>query len=176
MHCQNVGWGLPMLSVNHWFVISMYLRVLLHIYHMSSWWRHDMETLSALLVICEGIPPVTGDTFSPSLAFCEGVHRSPVDYPHKKPVMWSFGASFDASLHKCFNIRWIFRWFDTSFDVTVRYACVWTRVYARIRCMCMLAYYINNDVPRASWCLKSPTIWLCVQRLFGLTTKKTGRG
>ena len=145
---------------------------------MSSWWRHDMETLFALMALCEGIPPVTGPN-SASLAFCEGGPPVTGGFPHKGPTMWSFDAPFDASLHKCFNIRWIFRWFDTSwrsFDVTVRYACVWTRVYARIRCMCMLAYNINNDVPRASWCLKSPTIWLYVQRLFGLTTNKTGRG
>ena len=26
----------------------------------DSWWRHQMETLSVLLVLCEGNPPVTG--------------------------------------------------------------------------------------------------------------------
>ena len=32
-----------------------------------SWWRHQMETFSVLLALCEG----------------EGVHRWPVDIPHK---------------------------------------------------------------------------------------------
>ena len=32
---------------------------------MKTWWRHQMETFSALL------------------AFCEGIHRSPVTSPHK---------------------------------------------------------------------------------------------
>ena len=34
----------------------------------ESWWRHQMETFSALL------------------ALCVGVHQSPVDSPHKEPV------------------------------------------------------------------------------------------
>ena len=25
------------------------------------WWRHDMETLSAVLALCEGNPPVNGE-------------------------------------------------------------------------------------------------------------------
>ena len=39
------------------------------------WWRHDMETLSALL------------------AFVRGIHRSPVDSLHKGPVMPNFYVS-----------------------------------------------------------------------------------
>ena len=42
----------------------------------SSWWRHDMETLSVSLNICEGNPQVTGYS------------------PHKGPVMRTFGVSF----------------------------------------------------------------------------------
>ena len=30
------------------------------LYFGMSWWRHDMETLSALLALCWGNPPVTG--------------------------------------------------------------------------------------------------------------------
>ena len=32
---------------------------LLSIFVVDPWWRHQMETYSALLAICEGIPPVT---------------------------------------------------------------------------------------------------------------------
>ena len=39
----------------------------------STWWRHDIETLSPLLTLCEGML------------------RSPVDSPHKGPVVQSFG-------------------------------------------------------------------------------------
>ena len=28
--------------------------------HHNPWWRHDMETLSALLALCEGNPPLIG--------------------------------------------------------------------------------------------------------------------
>ena len=38
---------------------------------IKSWWRHQMETFSALL------------------ALCEGNHRSPVDSPHKGPWLRS---------------------------------------------------------------------------------------
>ena len=41
-----------------------------------SWWRHQMETFSALLAICAGI------------------HRSPVNSPHKGPVTRSFDVFF----------------------------------------------------------------------------------
>ena len=37
-----------------------------------SWWRHQMETVSALLAICAGISPVTGEI------------------PAQRPVTWSF--------------------------------------------------------------------------------------
>ena len=33
------------------------------------WWRHHMETFSALLVICEGNPPVTGGRWCGTLMF-----------------------------------------------------------------------------------------------------------
>ena len=39
---------------------------------VTSWWRHDMEMLQALL------------------ALCERIHRALVDFPHKGPVMWCF--------------------------------------------------------------------------------------
>ena len=81
----------------------------------DTWWRHQMETVSALLAICAGNSSVTGefpaqrqvarsfDVFfswingwvnadqrkyqsSASLAFVRGIHRSPVNSPHKWPV------------------------------------------------------------------------------------------
>ena len=59
------------------------------------WWRHQMETFSALLALCAGNSPVTG-----------GI-------PSQRPVTWSF----DVFFYLCLNIRlskqscgW---WFDT---------------------------------------------------------------
>ena len=43
---------------------------------INTWWRRDMVTLSSLL------------------AFVRGIHRSPVDSPHKGPVMRDFNVFF----------------------------------------------------------------------------------
>ena len=45
--------------------------------HTIAWWRHQMETLSVLLALCEGNPPVTGG------------------FPSHRPVTHSFGVFFD---------------------------------------------------------------------------------
>ena len=50
-----------------------------------SWWRHQMETFSALLVICAGNSPVPGE------------------FPSQRPVIRSFGFFFDLSLNKRFS-------------------------------------------------------------------------
>ena len=47
---------------------------------LSSWWRHQMETLSALLVLCVGNSPVTGE------------------FPSQKPLTRSFDIFFDLRL------------------------------------------------------------------------------
>ena len=60
-----------------------------------TWWRHQMETFSALLVLCEGNSPVTGE------------------FPSQRPVMWSFDVFFDLRLNKRLSKqsrRW---WFET---------------------------------------------------------------
>ena len=46
------------------------------------WWRHDKETLSALLALCEGNP------------------MSPIDSPRKGPIKLGFGISFAVRLNK----------------------------------------------------------------------------
>ena len=56
-----------------------------------SWWRHQMETFSALLALCEGNPPVT---------FTNGVTRS-------------FYVFFNLCLSKRLNKESRRRWFET---------------------------------------------------------------
>ena len=51
------------------------------------WWRHDMETLSAILALCEENPPLAGGS------------------PRKGSVIWIFGVSFVISLSKLLN-KW----------------------------------------------------------------------
>ena len=50
-----------------------------------TWWRHQMETFSALLAICAGYSPVIGE------------------FPTQKPVTRSFDGFFDLRL----NERWV---------------------------------------------------------------------
>ena len=47
-----------------------------------TWWRHQMETFSAILALCAGNPPVTGE------------------FPTQRPVTWSFDVFFDLHLNK----------------------------------------------------------------------------
>ena len=59
------------------------------------WWRHQMETFSALLVLCAGNSPVTGE------------------FPSQRPVTQSFDGFFDLRLNKRLgkqSRRW---WFET---------------------------------------------------------------
>ena len=57
----------------------------------DSWWRHQMETFSALLPLCEGNSPVTGE------------------FPSQRPVTRSFGVFIDLRLYKQSG-GW---WFET---------------------------------------------------------------
>ena len=51
-------------------------------YVNTSWWRHQMKALSALLALCAGNSPITGE------------------FPAQSPVTWSFDVFFDLRLHK----------------------------------------------------------------------------
>ena len=52
----------------------------MHYFCVESWWRHQMESFSALLAICAGNSPVTGE------------------FPAQRPVTWSFNVFFDLRL------------------------------------------------------------------------------
>ena len=60
-----------------------------------SWWRHQMETFSALLAICAGNSTVT----------CE--------FPAERPVMRSFDVFFDLRLNKRLSKQSWGWWFET---------------------------------------------------------------
>ena len=60
-----------------------------------TWWRHQMETFSALLVLCAGNSPVT----------CE--------FPSHKPVTRSFDVFFDLRLNKRLSKQSWGWWFET---------------------------------------------------------------
>ena len=59
------------------------------------WWRHQMETFSALLAICAGNSPV------------------PDEFPAQRPVTRSFDVSFDLRLNKRLSKQSWGWWFET---------------------------------------------------------------
>ena len=72
--------------------------------HYQHYWRHQMETFSMLLALCEGNPPFTGG------------------FPSQRPVMRSFDVLYDV----CLSNGWANSWYtcDLKFhgahcDVTV---------------------------------------------------------
>ena len=61
----------------------------------SPWWRHQMETFSALLAICVGNSPVNAE------------------FPAQRPVTWSFDVFFDQCLNKQLSKQWCGWWSET---------------------------------------------------------------
>ena len=61
----------------------------------TAWWRHQMETFSALLALCAGNSPVTGE------------------FPALKWIFWTGGFSRD----------WILRWVSESFPICKQCPC-----------------------------------------------------
>ena len=62
---------------------------------VTSWWRHQMETFSALLAICAGNSPVPGE------------------FPAQRPVTRSFDVFFDLRLNKRLSKQPWGWWFET---------------------------------------------------------------
>ena len=60
-----------------------------------AWWRHPMETFSALLALCAGNSPVTGE------------------FPSQRPVTRSFGVFFHLCLNKRLSKQPWGWWFET---------------------------------------------------------------
>ena len=63
--------------------------------YVTSWWRHQMETFSALLTICAGNSPVTGE------------------FPAQRPETRSFDVFFDLHLNKRLSKQSSGWWFET---------------------------------------------------------------
>ena len=63
-----------------------------------SWWRHQMETFSALLALCAGNSPITGE------------------FPAQRPVTRSFDVFLDLRLKQQLSKQWRRRWFMTQSD------------------------------------------------------------
>ena len=62
---------------------------------VNPWWRHQMETFSALLTLCAGTSPVTGE------------------FPAQRPVTRGFDVFFDLRLNKRLSKQSWGWWFET---------------------------------------------------------------
>ena len=62
---------------------------------LHSWWRHQIESFSALLALCAGNPPVTGE------------------FPAQKPVTRCFDVDFNPPLNKRLSKQSWGCWFET---------------------------------------------------------------
>ena len=67
----------------------------MHVVKPCTWWRHQMETFSALLAICAGNSPVPGE------------------FPTQRPVTRSFDVLFDLRLNKRLSNQSCGWWFET---------------------------------------------------------------
>ena len=76
-----------------------------------SWWRHQMETFSALLAICAG-------KFS-----------GPGEFPAQRPVTRSFDVFFDLRLNKRMSKQSRGWWFETLSRQLWRHRNVWSLSY-----------------------------------------------
>ena len=93
------------------------------------WWRHQMETFSALLALCAGNSPVPGD------------------FPAQRPVTRSFDVFFDLPPNKLLSKQWWGWWFETQScslwrhrNATIRYRwIIWnthdTNIYVTLKTM-----------------------------------------
>ena len=72
------------------------------------WWRHQMETFSALLAICAANSPVTGE------------------FPAQRPVTRSFDVYFDLRLNERLSKQSWGWWFDTPLCLLWRHNNAWS--------------------------------------------------
>ena len=78
-----------------WMILSLIMSGILSGDIIHSWWRHQMETFSALLALCAGNSPVTGEL------------------PSQRSVTQSFDVFFDLHLNKRSTKQSRGWWFET---------------------------------------------------------------
>ena len=89
---QNVGFTVPIISILIEEIVEIIRCRLLKSF--TPWWRHQIETVSALLAICAGNSPVPGE------------------FPAQRPVTRSFDVFFDLRLNKRLSKQSWGWWFE----------------------------------------------------------------
>ena len=123
--CQQQIIILPLLTNHQWGLVP-FTRWIFHLRCIISipWWRHQMEIFSALLAICAGNSPVTGE------------------FPTQRPMTRSFDVYFDLSPNERLSKQSWGWWFETLSRSLWRHRNAWyefenewfkiTTIYPRI--------------------------------------------
>ena len=113
---------------------NMYIQCY-YIWHSSkSWWRHQMETFSALLAICAGNSPVSGE------------------FHAQRPVTRSFDVFFDLRRNKRLSKQWWGWWFETVSSPLWRHCNVTT-------CIDWKVPAVTCNVSFPGWVERSNGLW-----------------
>ena len=90
------NWWSRVQTIHQYFIkLPSYLQTWYNGLKEISTWRHQIETLSALVALCEGNPPVTGG------------------FPSQRPVTRGFDVFFGLCLNKRLTKQSRRRWFET---------------------------------------------------------------
>ena len=90
-----------------------------------SWWRHQMDTFSALLAICAGNSPVPGE------------------FPTQRPVTQSFDVFFDLRLNKRLSKQSWGWWFETLSRPLWRHV-MWYNLFKWLLCKGIQLFKFEN--------------------------------
>ena len=106
-----------------------------------SWWRHQMQTFSALLALCAGNSPVTGE------------------FPAQRPATRSFDVFFDLPLNKQLSKQSWGWWFETPSSSLWRQSNVYFANVSPLYAVYHIKYAHVFAVLRFVW-VKSYSSWL----------------
>ena len=107
-----------------------------------AWWRHQMEIFSALLNICAGNSPDSGE------------------FPAQRPATWSFGVSFDLCLNKRLSKQSRGWWFETLHRPLWRH-CNDIRDLDLDPISMITSWHIKNSIRFAGHFLGTPQVTSC---------------
>ena len=105
-----------------------------------SWWRHQMQTFSALLAIFAGNSPVTGE------------------FPAQRPVTRSFDVFFDLRPKKRLNKQSLGWWFETPSGSLWRH---WRLLWFVFTVWAIFNYHQISNIKRIKYRKASPCSCLC---------------
>ena len=92
---RKLSWTIELVAALIWFWVILCTESPPHAnFAITTWWRHQMKTFSALLSLCPG--------------------NSPVKFPSQRPVTRSFVVFFDLRLNKRLSKQSRRRWFETQ--------------------------------------------------------------